>query len=396
METPTDSDSDDLVIDEVARKKMIADAKINPELEPDVNTLCLDGYSDNLCDTIDIFGSVGGSNKEIKRQVHSQLPWIEKYRPKRMEDIILDANILKKLQKIISEKNMPNIIITGVPGVGKTTTIKNMAHGLYGKYLDRAVLELNASDDRGIKMVDESIANFCKNLLIIKDDPDRTYAKHKMIILDEADNITEKAQYLINKKMEEYSGTIRFAFTCNTSSDISEAIQSRCIILRYIRIETAAMVEKLKYICEKEDIEWDPDALEEISVISQGDMRNAINILQMTHNGTGSVTKENVYKICDKPQPMMLYQLLILCKECAISRAFGLVKLLKESGYSESDIVLGMMHVLKLNKYTNKLSEQDKIYMMGKICKGAYNISNGINTDLQLYSCVSDIIDGYL
>src|ERR1700744_3148564 len=177
-------------------------------------------------------------NKTLREQIIKRTPWIEKYRPKSIYDLILDKKMFDKIKKIIDDKDMPNIIIMGVPGIGKTTTIKCIARGLFGKFVNDAVLELNASDDRGIKAVQETIMNFCKKKLDLNEDDNgdqckiipkiKKYADHKIIILDEADNMTIKAQSQINNLMEKYHKTTRFAFTCNISEDIIESIQSRC------------------------------------------------------------------------------------------------------------------------------------------------------------------------
>jgi replication factor C subunit 2/4 len=354
----------------------------------DHNILSIDGYDDDSCEQVDISGSLTSDIKSMNRQIYEQLPWIEKYRPKTIDDMILDQNTLAKIKRIIADKDMPNIIITGAPGIGKTTTIKNIAKALYREYVDDATLELNASGDRGIKTVEDAITNFCKKAVNIS-------VKHKMIILDEADNITSKAQHSINKKMQEYNTTTRFAFTCNKSSDIIEAIQSRCIILRYPRLPTSQVIDKLRYICEKEKLSYQDDALNEIAIISQGDMRSAINTLQKVYNGSTAITVDNIYQICDKPQPTVLLQILLMCKEMKIKEVFKMLSSLKSKGYSHSDITLGMINVLKIAK-CDGLTEKDKIYMLKNISDTAYAISRGINTDLQLYACVSNIIDGYM
>lgn len=367
-------------------------------LDTEDNILSIDGYTDNKCLQIDISGMNQSSN--MKSIIKEQLPWIEKYRPKLLVDAILSNNIASKIERIISEKNMPNLIITGVPGIGKTTTIKCIARALYGKYVNTAVLELNASGDRGMKIVEDTITNFCKKAVNMADTPTTKYAKHKLIILDEADNITSKAQFLINKKMQEYGDTTRFAFTCNKSSDIIEAIQSRCIILRYFRLPQNKILEKLNNICISENIKYEEKALHEISILAQGDLRASINILQMVNNGLFDITLENIYKIYDKPPVAHLYNILKLCIETNISDAFKLIKKLKEKGYSETDIILGLINVIKMmspNDYDeDKLfSEHDKIRLMKIICKYAYNISNGIISELQIFSCISDIIVEY-
>ena len=160
-------------------------------------------------------------------------PWIEKYRPTNINNLVIDDITLNKFKKIINDLEMPNCIITGNSGIGKTSTLLCMAEQLYGPYKNEAVLEQSASDDRGIKAVQDSIIHFCKKKLVIKG---KKYAKHKLVLLDEADNMTPKAQQLINNLMEKYIHTTRFTFTCNNSSDIIEAIQSRCIIFRYKRL----------------------------------------------------------------------------------------------------------------------------------------------------------------
>ena len=185
------------------------------------------------------------------------IPWIEKYRPKHIDDLLLEENTLVKIKKFIKDKDMPNLIIPGTPGIGKTTTIKCIARELYGPNIEEAVLELNASDDRGIKTVIDIITNFCTKKMDLNDNlKEKKYAEHKIIFLDEADNMTETAQLLINNLMDKYHETTRFAFTCNTSSDILEGIQSRCIIMRFFRLRKDFIEERLKYICEKENVKY--------------------------------------------------------------------------------------------------------------------------------------------
>ena len=204
-------------------------------------------------------------------------------------------------------------IITGVPGIGKTTTILCIAKNLLGKYYNQGVLELNASDDRGIKAVQESIIYFCKKKLEIKDEDGRTYSRHKIVLLDEADNMTKKAQQLVNNLMSQYHNTTRFAFTCNNSSDIIEAIQSRCIIFRYRRLNNQQLHDKLKFICDKEMITYSEDGLDALVTIAQGDLRQAINNLQLTYNGYEKIVPSNVYKLCDKPHPEIIKDIFMAC-----------------------------------------------------------------------------------
>ena len=166
------------------------------------------------------------------------LPFSEKYRPKKINDLILDNIILNKINNIVMNKDIPNIIFTGKSGIGKTSTIHAIARQIYPRDYHDSIIELNASDDRGIKSVHDTIINFCKRKVEFKEG----YAQHKLLILDEADNITPKAQRLINSIMEKYP-TTRFAFTCNNSSAVIESIQSRCIIIRFTKPPVEKFIE---------------------------------------------------------------------------------------------------------------------------------------------------------
>jgi len=319
------------------------------------------------------------------------IPWIEKYRPQTIDDLVVDKVTYNKISKIIADKDMPNIIITGIPGIGKTTTILCIAKNLLGKYIEQGVLELNASDDRGIKAVQDSIIYFCKKKFDLDDEPDFKYAKHKIILLDEADNMTTKAQQSINNLMEKYHSTTRFAFTCNNSSDIIEAIQSRCIIFRYKRLSNDQVKQRLITICEKENINYDKDGIDALVLVSQGDLRQGINNLQLTYNGYTNITKDNVFKLCDKPHPMTIKNILIACYNNNIMDAFNNLNKLRDDGYSASDISLSMINLLKSTELS-EIDEETKIKYLNEISKTCIIISQGINSRLQLSGCLAKLI----
>ena len=343
-------------------------------------------YDDNN-DNNDInnINSVDYINNNIKQEV----PWIEKYRPKKIDDIVLDKNTYTKILNIIQEKDMPNIIITGVPGIGKTTTIQCIARGIYGKAASEATLDLNASDDRGIKAVQEPIMTFCKKKINFKDM--EKVPTHKIIILDEADNMTSKAQRQINNLMEKYHKTTRFAFTCNNSSDIIESIQSRCIIFRYYRLNQEQIIYRLKHICEQEKVLYEIEALNEIAIMSQGDMRHAINNLQLTYNGFNEIILDNVYQMCDNPQTKIIKQIFISCMNKDIKLALEILINLKQKGYSGSDILSSMTNTLKMPDF-KEIPENIKIQFMKEIAKKSYIISKGIDTFMQLTACIANMI----
>ncbi|ARF09303.1 replication factor C small subunit [Catovirus CTV1] len=319
-----------------------------------------------------------------------QIPWIEKYRPKKTEELILNETLLKKINKIISDKEMPNLIITGIPGIGKTTTIKCIVSRLYGKYVKDAVLELNASDDRGIRAVQDTITSFCKKKLELNNGEEKIYADHKIVILDEADNMTPKAQISISSLMEKYHNTTRFAFTCNSSADIIESIQSRCNIMRYMRLTNDQVLNRLKFICDKESVEYEENALTTIAMISQGDVRSAINNLQLVYNCYKEVLEEHIYTICDKPQPLIINSIFDACVEKNFRKAVGIFLDLKASGFMESDIILNMIYMIRNNK--TKLNENLKNKFLEKICHSSYIISKGFDSPCQMTSCIASLI----
>ena len=318
------------------------------------------------------------------------LPWIEKYRPKTIDDLVVDPSILHKIKKIIEEKNMPNIIITGIPGIGKTTTIQCIAKALFGPHLRDAVLELNASDDRGVEAIQDTIT-FCKKKTNYNKPGESTYATHKIILLDEADNMTIKAQRLVNNLMEEHRKTTRFAFTCNNSSDIIEAIQSRCIIFRYYRLSNDNVIKRLRHVCDIEHVPHDEESLQLVSTISQGDMRQGLNTLQLVFNTYGILNIPNIEKLYDKPHPIIIKKLFIACRDKNMQLALQYIQELRKNGYCGSDIVLSMISVLKSPGFP-EIDETYKISLLGKISKTAFIISKGIDTPLQLTGCIASIL----
>ena len=232
------------------------------------------------------------------KNISMDMPWLEKYRPKLLSEVVGNEETISRLKVIAKHGNMPNLIICGPPGCGKTTSIHCLAHELLSNNKDpiktknilkNAILELNASDSRGIDVVRNKIKMFAQQKVTLP------LGRHKIIILDEADNMTSSAQQALRRTMELYSNTTRFALACNVSSKIIEPIQSRCAILRYTKLNEKQILNRINKIMKYEKINsWTNSGLEAIVFVANGDMRNAINSLQATYSGFNMITEDNV------------------------------------------------------------------------------------------------------
>uniref|UniRef100_A0A1B0C6K2 Replication factor C subunit 2 n=1 Tax=Glossina palpalis gambiensis TaxID=67801 RepID=A0A1B0C6K2_9MUSC len=269
-------------------------------------------------------GEERAAAEEVRRH---NLPWIEKYRPTKFDEIVGNEETVCRLSVFATQGNAPNIIIAGPPGVGKTTTIQCLARILLGDSFKEAVLELNASNERGI------------DVLLSR--------RHKIVILDEADSMTEGAQQALRRTMEIYSNTTRFALACNTSEKIIEPIQSRCAMLRFTKLSDAQVLAKIIEVCRREELEYDEDGLEAIVFTAQGDMRQALNNLESTSKGFGKINSVNVFKVCDEPHPMLIQDMLQYCAQNDIHKAYKILVKLWYFGYAAEDIIGNIFRVCK-------------------------------------------------
>jgi len=203
-------------------------------------------------------------------------PWVEKHRPQKLSEIVQDDDILKKLNSMLKDKFIPHMVVDGHAGVGKTSSIKAYIKEVYKENYNLCVLELNASDDRGLDIVHEKIIPFCKGIAF-----DLSGVKlNKVIIFDEADNLTKKAQEIISNLIKEYSLMTRFVFICNNRAEIDEKIQSRCFPVYFPSIGHK-INNCLKNILDKENITLSNNKIDEIVKYSNGDIRLAINLIQI-------------------------------------------------------------------------------------------------------------------
>ena len=267
--------------------------------------------------------------------------WVEKYRPTDLFDVVGNQSVMERLRGMAAQGHMPNLILAGSPGVGKTTSVLCLAKALLGEYADKGVLELNASDDRGIDVVRDRIKNFAHQKVTLPP------GRHKIIILDEADSMTEAAQQALRRTMELCSSTTRFALACNQSSKLIEPIQSRCAILRFSKLSDAEVLSRLTQVAQMEHVPCTDSGLEALVFTAEGDMRNALNNMQSAFVGFGTVTRESVLRVCDTPQPHELAAAIAAASKADWSKSYDILEALYNKGYSVGDIVGSLLRVLK-------------------------------------------------
>lgn len=206
--------------------------------------------------------------------------WVEKYRPINLNEISSQEHVINSLRKTLFNKNIPHLIFFGPAGCGKTSTIIALAKELFKTEYSNRVIELNASDERGINVVREKIKIYAKQTITNKND----IPPWKLIILDEADTMTSDSQCALRRIMEEYSKITRFCIIGNYCNKIIDPIVSRCALFRFKPINQEHILKKLKYICNQENFNISLEVLNKIIKISRGDLRKAINLLQNYYN----------------------------------------------------------------------------------------------------------------
>jgi replication factor C subunit 2/4 len=224
------------------------------------------------------------------------MQWVEKYRPISLTEITSQNNIIESLKKAILTKNIPHLIFHGPSGCGKTSTILALAKELFKTHYKDRIIELNASDERGINIVRDKIKMYAKQSVSLNDD----IPPWKIIILDEADTMTSDSQFALRRIMEEYSKVTRFCIICNYHNKIIEPIISRCSLFCFKPIDDLEIYNKLKIICEKENCNYSEKILEKIIFISRGDLRKAINLIQKCCNNENIINNNELEEILNE------------------------------------------------------------------------------------------------
>ncbi|KAG9297769.1 hypothetical protein G9A89_011284 [Geosiphon pyriformis] len=302
------------------------------------------------------------------------LPWVEKYRPKTLNDLVSHKHITATIEKFIDQQRLPHLLLYGPPGTGKTSTILACAQKLYGPRWKSMVMELNASDSRGIDTVREQIKTFASTRKIFS-------SGFKLIILDEADAMTTQAQNALRRIVEKYTKNVRFCIICNYVSKIIPALQSRCTRFRFSPLETDQVESRLDMIIEAEKVNITPDGKKALMELSGGDMRRALNVLQACHAAYDFIDESDVYNCTGNPEPQDIQFIIEVMSSDEFATAYSkIMKLKTEKGLALQDIITNIYKFLE----TYQFPAHVRIHLLENLANVEYRLSSGGSEKFQL------------
>ena len=300
------------------------------------------------------------------------LPWIEKYRPTNIKDIISHTQNIDTIKKLLENESMPHLLFHGSPGTGKTSMIMAIANKIYGKNVRLMVMKLDASDDRGINSVRDDIKGFAEKTNMFQ-------KGIKLIILDEVDAMTFDAQFALRRIIEIYSSSIRFCLICNYENKIIPAIRSRCANFRFGNIDEKNVCIKLDEIIKLEKLVCEPDVDKVIAKITKGDLRKAINLLQSISMNNKYITKKSCFESYGIPSTEEIKYLLniLLDPTMDFNKSYEIINnIIINKGYSLSiflkEIILEIIVHDELNKMPQIIIELAELENM--VTKSTFGI----------------------
>jgi len=312
--------------------------------------------------------------------------WAEKYRPKTLADIVDQKEIVERLKSFVKSRNVPHCIFAGPPGTGKTTAALCLTRDLYGDAYYEHTKELNASDERGIDVVRETVKTFAR-VRSIGEIPFR------VMILDEADNMTSDAQQALRRTMERFTETCRFILCANYSGKIIEPIQSRCAPFRFSYLPREEHDCYLKSIALKESVKLLDEGSEAIFEVCSGDLRRAINTLQASASLGKPVDAKVVYSITGKASPSDVQKMLKTAMEGDFTEARKQLRdMIQKYGVAGSDII----RQIHTEIFRSSIPEPWKIKLADVVGEIDFRLVEGSDEEVQLSALLARLVEaGY-
>lgn len=322
-------------------------------------------------------------------------PWVEKYRPRTVEDVVEQGEVVEVLRQCLKGGDFPNLLFYGPPGTGKTSTILAAARQLFGSLYKERILELNASDERGIQVVRDKIKSFAQLTAGGMRDDGMKCPPFKIIILDEADNMTSAAQAALRRTMEKESQSTRFCLICNYISRIIAPLTSRCTKFRFKPLGEEKIIERLQYICKQEEVKAANPVLSKIVEASGGDLRRAITCLQSITRLKGKdvdINVDDVIEIIGIVPDKWLDELLEVCRTKDFNKVEQFIDEFYLEGYAGAQIIEQLSEKII---YANDLSDRQKALIAEGLADCEHKMGDGGSEYIQLLSACCSIIKAH-
>ncbi|KAM3417850.1 hypothetical protein BST61_g6071 [Cercospora zeina] len=349
-------------------------------------------------------------------EAEDNLPWVEKYRPNSLADVSGHHDILATINKFVDSNRLPHLLLYGPPGTGKTSTVLALARRIYGnKNMRQMVLELNASDDRGIDVVREQIKTFSSTKQIFagsfdKTQRDDTIANFKLIILDEADAMTSTAQMALRRIMEKYTANTRFCVIANYTHKLSPALLSRCTRFRFSPLKDADIRQLVDKVIVEENVNIEATAIDSLVTLSKGDMRRALNVLQACHASSTPlhvpgqpvkedddiqrdlITQETIYDCIAAPHPADIQTIMkTLLNTKNVGSCMNTINTLKKAkGLALADILTALGEQLG----EVEVPAQTRVAWMEGLADIEYRLSGGGSESIQTGGLIGTVRTG--
>ena len=309
--------------------------------------------------------------------------WAEKYRPKTLNDIVDQKEIVERLKSFAKSRNVPHCIFAGPPGTGKTTSALCLARDLYGDVYREHIMELNASDERGINVVRETVKTFAR-MKSIGEIP------FKIMILDEADNMTGDAQQALRRTMERFTETCRFIMCANYSGKIIEPIQSRCAPFRFTYLPREEHDRYLKEIADKEKLKLSNEGADAIFEVCGGDLRRATNTLQAAASLNKPIDAKTVYSITGRASPADVQKMIKTAMDGDFLEARKQLRdMIQKYGIAGSDII----RQIHTELFKVDIPEQWKIRLADVVGETDYRLVEGSDEEIQLSALLARLVE---
>lgn len=322
------------------------------------------------------------------------IPWVEKYRPRTVNDVSHQDEVVAVLKKCLEGEDIPNFLFYGPPGTGKTSTILALSRQMFGNEFKNRVLELNASDERGIQVVRDKIKTFSQLAVTSKTVNGVKIPAIKLVILDEADSMTNAAQSALRRTMEKFTKTTRFCLICNYVSRIIAPITSRCAKFRFKPLDTSVLDDRLNHICKEENVNHDEDVIEVIRKVSGGDLRKAITYLQSSSRlkNEHKITSQDIHDIAGIVPHSTVEKILDLAKSGNYTKLQLGIEDMMNDAYSATQ-VLEQLHDIVMEDVT--FSDKQKSVIMEQIAKTDKCLLDGADEYLQIMALGTVIMAQY-